>query len=71
MREDSRREAEPLVPSPRQPADTDIPARGWRARRTRRAEAANAAALANQIAHAQRRARQVAYASQPHQVDSN
>jgi hypothetical protein len=39
--------------------------RGWRARRVARAEAAQAQALAVQVAHAQRRARQVALASLP------
>jgi len=39
--------------------------RGWRARRVARAEAAQAQAHAVQLAHAQRRARQVALASLP------
>jgi hypothetical protein len=39
--------------------------RGWRARRVARAEAAEARALAVQVAHAERRARQVALASLP------
>jgi hypothetical protein len=46
-------ERTPVVPEPR----------GWRARRTARAEAAAAAAQAVQVAHAQRRARQVALAT--------
>ncbi|MCD2193247.1 hypothetical protein LQ327_07590 [Actinomycetospora endophytica] len=60
-----------VVPGPRVspeavPAATPAvvsPPRGWRARRVARAEAAVARAHAMQIAHAERRARQVALAS--------
>ncbi|HEY2221034.1 hypothetical protein [Actinomycetospora sp.] len=45
---------------------TSVPQpRGWRARREARVEAAAAQAHAVQVAHAQRRARQVALASLP------
>ncbi len=64
------------IPAPRvspeaRPAVTRTPEvsvpepRGWRARRVARAEAAAAQAHAVQVAHAQRRARQVALASLP------
>jgi hypothetical protein len=48
-----------------QPAVSVPQPRGWRARRVARAEAAQAHAHAVQVAHAQRRARQVALASLP------
>jgi hypothetical protein len=48
-------QAQPSAPQPR----------GWRARRVARVEAAQAQAHAVQLAHAQRRARQVALASLP------
>jgi hypothetical protein len=55
-------EARPVVT----PAPASVPEpRGWRARRVARAEAAAAQAHAVQVAHAQRRARQVALASLP------
>ncbi|MDT7743941.1 MAG: hypothetical protein QOE59_3019 [Actinomycetota bacterium] len=56
-------EARPVVtPAP----EVSVPEpRGWRARRVARAEAAAAHAHAVQVAHAQRRARQVALASLP------
>ena len=58
-------EARPLVaPVPVPPVSVPEP-RGWRARRVARAEAAQARALAVQVVHAQRRARQVALASSP------
>ncbi|HEY2223586.1 hypothetical protein [Actinomycetospora sp.] len=59
----------PAIPAPRvspesAPVTPAVPeARGWRARRAARAEAAVAQAHAVQVAHAQRRARQVALAS--------
>ena len=58
-------EARPVV-TPASGSPVSVPApRGWRARRVARAEAAEARALAVQLAHAQRRARQVALASLP------
>jgi hypothetical protein len=58
-------EARPAVsPEPLPPVSVPEP-RGWRARRAARAEAAQAQAHAVQLAHAQRRARQVALASLP------
>jgi hypothetical protein len=64
---------EPSIPAPRvspeaRPAVAPVSVpepRGWRARRVARAEAAAAHAHAVQVAHAQRRARQVALASLP------
>jgi len=59
----------PAIPAPRvspesTPAVPAAPApRGWRARRAAKAEAAAAQAHALQVAHAERRARQVALAS--------
>lgn len=58
----------PRTAAPATPVEAPEPtpvARGWRARRAQRAEAAQAAARATQLAHAQRRARQVAAASFP------
>jgi hypothetical protein len=58
-------EARPVVtPAPVAPVAVPEP-RGWRARKVARAEAAQARAHAVQVAHAQRRARQVALASLP------
>jgi hypothetical protein len=59
----------PSIPAPRVSPESAqavpaVPApRGWRARRAAKAEAAAAQAHAVQVAHAQRRARQVALAS--------
>jgi hypothetical protein len=60
-------EARPVVaqPSAPQAAPSAPQPRGWRARRVARVEAAQAQAHAVQLAHAQRRARQVALASLP------
>jgi hypothetical protein len=59
--------AQPIVARPSAPqAEPSVPQpRGWRARRVARVEAAQAQAHAVQLAHAQRRARQVALASLP------
>ncbi|MDL5154751.1 hypothetical protein [Actinomycetospora termitidis] len=59
----------PAVPAPRRapeatPAPVAVPQpRGWRARRAAKADAATARAQAVALAHAERRARQVALAS--------
>jgi hypothetical protein len=53
------------VPTPRISPERVPEPRGWRARRVARAEAAAGRARDLQIAHAQRRSRQVALASLP------
>jgi hypothetical protein len=56
----------PVTPVSQPAVSVSVPQpRGWRARRIARAEAAQAHAHAVQVAHAQRRARQVALASLP------